>query len=110
MGVDTESAGEPAGGDPPRGPLEQRVRQLMSGFSIEVTPRELDSCRHLDGLLAPGTAVFITWLPNAGFDGTVACARRVHEAGLVPCSTLWPGRCAARPRSTTSRGRWPPRA
>ena len=88
MGVDTESAGEPAGGRRPRGPLEERVRQLMSDFSIEVTPRELDKLPPLDRVLAPGTAVFITWLPNAGFEGTVACARRVHEAGLVPVPHL----------------------
>ena len=88
MGVDTESAGESAGGRRPRGPLEERVRQLMSDFSIEVTPRELDKLPPLDRVLAPGTAVFITWLPNAGFDGTVACARRVHEAGLVPVPHL----------------------
>ena len=88
MGVDTESAGEPAGGRRPRGPLEERVRQLMSDFSIEVTPRELDKLPPLDRVLARDTAVFITWLSNAGFEGTVACARRVHEAGLVPVPHL----------------------
>ena len=88
MGVDTGSAGEPAGSRRPRGPLEERVRQLMSDFSIEVTPREVDKLPPLDSVLAPSTAVFITWLPNAGFEGTVACARRVHGAGLVPVPHL----------------------
>jgi methylenetetrahydrofolate reductase (NADPH) len=71
-----------------RDPREERVRQLMQDFSIEVTPRELDKLPPLDEVLAPRTAVFITWLPNAGFEGTLACARRVHAAGLVPVPHL----------------------
>jgi methylenetetrahydrofolate reductase (NADPH) len=65
-----------------------RLRELMARFSIEVTPRELDKLPPLTDVLAPGTSVFITWLPNASFDDTVACARRIHDAGLVPVPHL----------------------
>jgi len=51
----------------------------MRGFSIEVTPRELNSIGAIEDLLPVGTAVFITWLPNASFEGTVAAARRIGE-------------------------------
>ena len=68
--------------------LAERLRQLMSDFSIEVTPRELDRLPPLSDALEPGTAVFITWLPKAGFEATVECARRVSDAGLVPVPHL----------------------
>jgi methylenetetrahydrofolate reductase (NADPH) len=60
----------------------------MSGFSIEITPRELDSVGAIEDLLPEGTAVFITWLPNAGFEGTIAAARRIADAGLMPVPHL----------------------
>ena len=50
--------------------------------------RELDKVPPLDDLLSPGTPVFITWLSNVGFGGTVTAARRVAEAGLVPVPHL----------------------
>jgi methylenetetrahydrofolate reductase (NADPH) len=73
---------------PDRGEIAARVAALMRGFSIEVTPRELDSLGPIEGLLPSGTPVFITWLPNAGFEGTVAAARRIAGAGLVPVPHL----------------------
>jgi methylenetetrahydrofolate reductase (NADPH) len=60
----------------------------MRGFSIEVTPRELGSVGAIDELLPDGTPVFITWLPNAGFEGTVTAARRIADAGLEPVPHL----------------------
>jgi methylenetetrahydrofolate reductase (NADPH) len=60
----------------------------MRGFSIEVTPREVDSIGAIEDLLPEATPVFITWLPNAGFEGTVAAARRIADAGLVPVPHL----------------------
>jgi methylenetetrahydrofolate reductase (NADPH) len=71
-----------------RDEIAARVAALMRGFSIEVTPRELDSLGSIGDLLPDRTPVFITWLPNAGFEGTIAAARRIAEAGLVPVPHL----------------------
>jgi methylenetetrahydrofolate reductase (NADPH) len=65
-------------------PVHERLVELHETFSIEVTPHEIDRVSPLDAALAPGTSVFITYLPNAGFDGTLATARRVAAAGMRP--------------------------
>ncbi len=68
--------------------LVKRVRNLMSGFTIEVTPRELGNVGSIEQVLPPGTAVFITWLSNVGYAGTVEAAKRVTDAGLIPIPHL----------------------
>jgi methylenetetrahydrofolate reductase (NADPH) len=73
---------------PDRDEIAAQVATLMRGFSIEVTPRELDAIGAVEDLLPEGTPVFITWLPNAGFESTVATARRIAGAGLVPVPHL----------------------
>jgi len=65
-------------------PVRERLVELHESFSIEVTPHEIDRVSPLDATLAPGTSVYITYLPNTGFEGTIATARRVAAAGLRP--------------------------
>ncbi len=74
----------PSSGDP----LHDRLVQLSETFSIEVTPREIDRLPPLPTVLSPGTSVYITYLANAGFDGTVATARRVAGDGMRPVPHL----------------------
>ena len=74
----------PSSGDP----LHDRLVQLSETFSIEVTPRELDRLPPLSTVLFPGTSVYITYLANAGFDDTVATARRVAGEGMRPVPHL----------------------
>ncbi len=64
------------------------LRRLMTPFSVEITPKEAPSLPPLADALAPGTAVYLTWLPNTPWADTVAVARSVHEAGMRPVPHL----------------------
>ena len=64
------------------------VRELMSPFSVEITPKEAPSLPPLPELLAPGTAVYLTFLPNTPWAETVGVARSVAEAGMRPVPHL----------------------
>ena len=64
------------------------VRGLMARFSVEITPREAPSLPPLPDVLAPGTAVYLTFLSNTPWEQTVAVARSIREAGLRPVPHL----------------------
>lgn len=64
------------------------VRELMSPFSVEITPKEAPSLPPLADLLSPGTAVYLTFLPGTPWADTVAVARTVAEAGMRPVPHL----------------------
>lgn len=64
------------------------LRRLMTPFSVEITPKEAPSLPPLPEVLAPGTAVYLTWLPNTRWADTVAVARSVREAGMRPVPHL----------------------
>jgi methylenetetrahydrofolate reductase (NADPH) len=68
--------------------LGTTVQNLLSPFSVEITPREAPALPPLPELLAPGTAVYLTFLPNAPWAETVAVARTVKEAGMRPVPHL----------------------
>ena len=68
--------------------LGATLRNLLSPFSVEITPREAPTLPPLPELLAPGTAVYLTFLPNAPWAETVAVARTVREAGMRPVPHL----------------------
>ena len=65
-----------------------KVRELVSPFSVEITPKEAPSLPPLPELLAPGTAVYLTFLPNTPWAETVGVARSVAEAGMRPVPHL----------------------
>jgi methylenetetrahydrofolate reductase (NADPH) len=60
------------------------ARRLMSGFSVEVTPRETGKLDAVARVLAPGTPVYVTHLATVGFDRVLDTARQVRERGLRP--------------------------
>jgi methylenetetrahydrofolate reductase (NADPH) len=68
--------------------LGPALRNLMSPFSVEITPREAPTLPPLPELLAPGTAVYLTFLPNTPWAETVAVAHSVREAGMRPVPHL----------------------
>ncbi len=70
------------------GPVAAGVRGLMTPFSVEITPREAGTLPPLPDLLAPGTAVYLTFLPNTPWEQTVAVARAVADAGMRPVPHL----------------------
>lgn len=68
--------------------MSAALRRLMTPFSVEITPKEAPSLPPLPEVLAPGTAVYLTWLPNTRWADTVAVARSVREAGMRPVPHL----------------------
>lgn len=65
------------------------VAKLVSGYSLEVTPKEVRrSPGLLRALLPANTRVYITFLPSTPFDDTVAAAAHVVEQGLRPVPHL----------------------
>jgi methylenetetrahydrofolate reductase (NADPH) len=60
------------------------LRGFAAAASIEVTPKAAPELPELDGLLPPGTNVYVTALPGAELDDLVAAARSVRAAGHEP--------------------------
>ena len=76
--VEPSAAGRPVP-DPAAG-----VNSLLRGFSIEITPREVLALPDLAVRLPRGTAAYLPYLPRVAFTDTVAAARTLRDAGLVP--------------------------
>jgi methylenetetrahydrofolate reductase (NADPH) len=68
--------------------MNAAIRRLMSPFSVEITPREAATLPPLPDVLAPGTAVYLTFLAHRPWDETVAVARAVADAGMRPVPHL----------------------
>lgn len=64
------------------------TRALLHGFSIEITPREALALADLGGQLPRGTCVYLPYLPRVAFTDTVAAARALRGAGLIPVAHL----------------------
>ena len=75
-------------GPPDDADVEAVLRRLTARFSVEITPREAPSLPPLPDVLAPGTAVYLTFLPHTPWEQTVAVARSVREAGMRPVPHL----------------------
>lgn len=69
-------------------PVGQHVTKLNAQFSVEVTPRDLAIIGSLEGLVPPGTSVYITYLDTTGLEGTIAAARTLAVAGMRPIPHL----------------------
>lgn len=61
---------------------------LLDGFSVEITPRETATLPPLQDVLAPGTSVYLTFLPRVAWSETVAATRWVSAAGMRPVPHL----------------------
>ena len=57
---------------------------LLSGFSVEMTGKDVDALREAQDVLPPGTRVNVTFLGNEDLPMRVAAAAAVKSAGLVP--------------------------
>ncbi len=62
----------------------ERLRELASDASIEVTPRHAGKLAELAGVLPAGTRVYITALPGADTADLVRAATLARDAGHVP--------------------------
>lgn len=68
--------------------IETSVADFMRGFSVETTPGTADKIPDYRVHLAPGTRVFITFLPGSDFDATIATATRLRGEGFEPVPHL----------------------
>lgn len=60
------------------------IMDLVAGASLEVSPRDgaaVETCR---ALLAPGTPVYVSYVPGDTYHGSVAAAARLSRAGFRP--------------------------
>ncbi|HEY0806415.1 MAG TPA: hypothetical protein VGD84_15175 [Pseudonocardiaceae bacterium] len=65
--------------------LSQAVVSLTTGFTLEVTPRELRKHPELCAEVLPaGTRVYTTFLPNTSFSDTVEAAAALVRQGMRP--------------------------
>ncbi len=78
--------------------MNTALRGLLTPFSVEITPRETTKLPPLSDLLDPGTAVYLTFLPNVPWEQTVAAVRWVLTPGCARCRTSRRAGCpTARP-------------
>jgi len=64
--------------------VKHQVQRLMAGFSVETTPGAAAKIPDYRDTLQEGTVVYVTFLPGADFDDTIAVARRLRAEGLEP--------------------------
>ncbi|GGB94856.1 methylenetetrahydrofolate reductase [Novosphingobium endophyticum] len=57
---------------------------LIDGFSLEMTARDVDSLNAAASNIAAGTPVAITFLPGESYDARVAVVRAVRKLGFEP--------------------------
>jgi methylenetetrahydrofolate reductase (NADPH) len=63
---------------------DQRARELISGCSIEISPRDEFAGERLHGLLDPGTTVFVNHPASVTHHDIVAACARLRSAGFEP--------------------------
>jgi methylenetetrahydrofolate reductase (NADPH) len=60
------------------------LAELLRGYSVEVTPRSRSAIEVCRDHLAPGTEVYIAFVPGEILDAVVATAAALQAAGFVP--------------------------
>lgn len=60
------------------------IAKILRGYSIEVNPSQSKIVDAAATRLAPGTEVFLTWIPNTNPTNMVEPAAKLHSAGLLP--------------------------
>jgi methylenetetrahydrofolate reductase (NADPH) len=68
--------------------IANRLRELATGASLEMTPRHAGELSSLDGVLPAATPIYVTSLPGAPHDDLVTAAAAIRAAGHVPVPHL----------------------
>ena len=63
---------------------EKPRRNMVDGYSLEMTAKELDGLREAAPLIRPGTQVAVTFLPGEEMEQRVEAAKLVRELGFEP--------------------------
>lgn len=69
-------------------PAKERIRDLLAGFSVEVTPAAAAKHASLAGLLPAGTRVYVAFVPGEDPRNVARTAARLRGEGLVPVPHL----------------------
>ena len=64
--------------------IKQSIASFMTNYSCETTPAAAQKIGSFQSLLAPGTSVFITFLPGSDFSETIVTAKNLKNEGFVP--------------------------
>jgi len=68
------------------GPAQSRMRELLQGYSLEVTAKEVNELTEAAPFITPGTAVSVTFLPGEEPESRVVAAAAVKRLGFDPVS------------------------
>ena len=63
---------------------EKPRRNMVDGYSLEMTAKELDGLREAAPLIRPNTQVAVTFLPGEEMEQRVEAAKLVRELGFEP--------------------------
>ena len=63
---------------------EKPRRNMVDGYSLEMTAKELDGLREAAPLIRPATQIAVTFLPGEEMEQRVAAAKLVRELGFEP--------------------------
>lgn len=61
-----------------------KAAQLLEGWSLEMTARDLPDLEAAASLIPPGTRIPVAYLPNETAEGRILAARRIRELGFIP--------------------------
>ena len=75
---------------------EKPRRNMVDGYSLEMTAKELDGLREAAPLIRPGTQVAVTFLPGEEIVQRVEAAKLVRELGFEPIVHLSARRLTSR--------------
>ncbi|HZD53750.1 MAG TPA: hypothetical protein VE175_11935 [Woeseiaceae bacterium] len=64
------------------------LHRLVTGFSIEATPKQLAGTDSLPGVLPAGTRIYVPWLPRARVEDAVSVCRELVAQGFCPVPHL----------------------
>ncbi len=60
------------------------IQELMAGFTAETTPASAKKVEDFRQHLAPGTDVYVTFLPGSDFNDTIAVCKRLRDETMRP--------------------------
>src|SRR5918995_408982 len=75
---------------------EKPRRNMVDGYSLEMTAKELDGLREAASLIRPGTQIAVTFLPGEEMEQRVEAAKLVRELGFEPIVHLSARRLTSR--------------
>lgn len=60
------------------------MTNMVSGYSLEMTAKDIDSLRAAAPSMRPATPIAVTFLPNENFTARIAAAKAIRDLGFEP--------------------------